>query len=77
MASVNKSLLTCPEAAEFLGVPVGTLAQWRSQRRGPQYVKLENRLVRYRIADLEAYVSKNLRKTDVDSGSCLALGSRA
>jgi excisionase family DNA binding protein len=53
-------LLTCQEAAEFLGVPVGTLAQWRSQRRGPQYIKLEGRLVRYRLTDLESYLSERL-----------------
>ena len=44
-------LLTPREAAEILGVPEGTLAQWRSQRRGPLFIKLESRLVRYRLAD--------------------------
>ena len=60
MASKNKMLLTCREAAEFLSIPVGTLAQWRSQRRGPPYIKLEDRLVRYRLTDLEAYLSGRL-----------------
>ena len=73
---MSKVLLTPKEAAEFLGIPEGTLAQWRSQRRGPQYVKLEGRLVRYRITDLEAYLSGHLIKTKVDNKPCVALGSR-
>ncbi len=55
--SAPHRLLTPAQAAEFLGVPEGTLAQWRSQRRGPAFVKLEGRLVRYRTNDLEAYVA--------------------
>lgn len=55
-------LLSPGEAAEFLGIPEGTLAQWRSQRRGPSFLKLEGRLVRYRVADLEAYLSGHVVK---------------
>lgn len=53
-------LLTPKEAGEFLGIPEGTLAQWRSQRRGPPFVKLEGRLVRYRAMDLEKYISSHI-----------------
>ena len=60
-----KTLFTPKEAAEHLGIPEATLAQWRSQRRGPPYVKLE-RLVRYRSSDLEAYIGKQLVETEVD-----------
>ncbi len=56
MATHSELLLTPKQAAEFLGIPLGTLAQWRSQRRGPPYIKLEGRLVRYRRSDLEAYL---------------------
>jgi predicted DNA-binding transcriptional regulator AlpA len=61
----NKSLLTPKEAAAFLGIPEGTLAQWRSQRRGPRYIKLEERLVRYRVPDLEEYLSQHSVGTDL------------
>ncbi len=64
MATHSKLLLTPKEAAEFLGIPSGTLAQWRSQRRGPPYIKLEERLVRYRRSDLEEYLSGHLVDTD-------------
>ena len=73
---MNRGLLTPKEASEFLGIPEGTLAQWRSQRRGPQYVKLEGRLVRYRITDVEAYLAGHLITTEVDNKPSIALGSR-
>ncbi len=64
MASGSKTtLLTAKEAAGVLCVPEGTLAQWRSQRRGPPYIKLEGRLVRYRAEDLENYLKEHVVKT--------------
>ena len=56
VASAQKALLTPDRAAEFLSVSPETLAQWRSQQRGPAYIKLEARLVRYRLSDLESYI---------------------
>jgi len=64
--SGSDALLTPKQAAEFLGIPEGTLAQWRSQRRGPQYVKLEGRLVRYRRSDLEDYIASRLVETIIE-----------
>ena len=58
-------LLTSKEASEFLGLRETTLAQWRSQRRGPKYIKLEKRLVRYGVADLEQYLSLHRVETEV------------
>jgi excisionase family DNA binding protein len=67
-------LFTPKQAAEFLGVPEGTLAQWRSQRRGPAFIKLEGRLVRYRVSDLEAYLSGHVVLTSIEpSGRLRAL----
>jgi excisionase family DNA binding protein len=44
------------EAAEILGVTPGTLSVWRCTRRYPlPYVKV-GRSVRYRMADLEAFI---------------------
>jgi len=61
---MREALLTPFQAAEFLGlldrkgqVSTETLAQWRSQGRGPRYIKLEQRLIRYRRSDLENYVT--------------------
>lgn len=68
MAITSGQLLTPAQAAEFLGVSLDTLAQWRSQRRGPSYIKLEGRLVRYRIAGLEKYiVEHSVESSDLTS----------
>jgi len=56
-AVASDVLLTPEKAADFLGVSKETLAQWRSERRGPRYIKLEKRLVRYLPSDLHNYLS--------------------
>ncbi len=48
-------LLTVQQVSEVTGISVETLNQWRSQRKGPPYLKLEGKLVRYRRADLLEY----------------------
>jgi predicted DNA-binding transcriptional regulator AlpA len=53
----KQRLLTPAQVAEFYRVSVDTLAQWRSQRRGPRYIKIGNRLIRYRLSDLEMYLA--------------------
>lgn len=63
-------LLTPGPAAEVLGIPEGTLAQWRCQRRGPPFIKLEGRLVRYRARDL---VHRRALRHRRDSGLFVAI----
>ena len=48
-------LLTVQQVFELTGISVETLNQWRSQRKGPPYLKIEGKLVRYRRADLIQY----------------------
>jgi excisionase family DNA binding protein len=48
-------LLSPDEVAGQLGVPVATLANWRSGGVGPVYLRV-GRHVRYRPADLEAWL---------------------
>lgn len=43
-----------PGLSERLGIPVGTLANWRWRRIGPAYYTY-GRHVRYLIADVEAW----------------------
>ncbi|NDA89544.1 MAG: DNA-binding protein [Alphaproteobacteria bacterium] len=51
-------LLDRQKAAEFLGVTPSTLAHWAStQRYDLKYVKV-GRLVKYRLNDLEIFLSK-------------------
>ena len=46
------------QAAEYLGISVQTLRNWRSKRRGPAYLKL-GRCVRYLRKDLAKYRCEN------------------
>ena len=54
IASSEQSL-NVPQAAEYLGIHPRTLDNWRSQHRGPRYIRLGRRIV-YRVGDVEAYL---------------------
>ena len=49
-------LLLPAAAAALLGVSVDTLADWRCRGGGPRYVRV-GRLIRYRDADLQAWLA--------------------
>jgi predicted DNA-binding transcriptional regulator AlpA len=42
--------------AAYIGKPERTLGQWRYLGRGPAYIKLENGSIRYRKADVDAWL---------------------
>ncbi len=44
------------EAARMLGYTVRTLRNWRFKGRGPRFVRVNARSIRYRIQDLEAWI---------------------
>jgi predicted DNA-binding transcriptional regulator AlpA len=46
------------QAAARLGLKVATLRAWRSQGRGPAYVRL-GRAIRYLATDLEEFLTSN------------------
>lgn len=48
-------LLTVDQVSDWLGVPKGTLYQWRSRRRGPRAIKIGNG-IRYRRSEIENYL---------------------
>ncbi len=48
--------LTVKQLAEVLQVPAGTIYRWRHQGTGPRAVRLSGRHVRFRRADVEAFV---------------------
>ena len=43
-------------AAEYLGCTSGTLKTWRSRGEGPRYNIIQNKLVRYHVDSLDAFV---------------------
>lgn len=51
-------LLTVAETAEALKVTRSTLNEWRRRGHGPRWFKLSPREVRYRAADIEAFLAE-------------------
>lgn len=65
-----------PEAAGTLKVKEGTLATWRSQGKGPPYVK-SGRTVRYPRAGLRNYLAAGLTTPQPAAARQLARGNMA
>jgi predicted DNA-binding transcriptional regulator AlpA len=60
-------LLTPEDVAAITGLSVETLAQWRSQKRGPPYLKISRNCVRYRQSDLDGWVAERIVRTDLEA----------
>jgi len=58
----QEALLNEVQAAIYLNVSARTLQQWRVSGRGPLFTKL-SRAVRYRRADLDAYVARGVAQS--------------
>ena len=52
----NDSVLRASQAAEYLGLKPRTLANWRSLRTGPAFIKIGNHAVGYRKSALEEFL---------------------
>jgi predicted DNA-binding transcriptional regulator AlpA len=52
----NDPVLRAKQAAEYLGLKPRTLANWRSLRTGPAFVKIGNHAVGYRKSALEEFI---------------------
>jgi len=51
-------LLTTREAAGYLRLAITTLEHWRLEGRGPRWIRLSIRQIRYRRADLESWLAE-------------------
>ncbi len=58
MPRTNNDYFTTDELAERLAIKPNTLERWRSQGVGPPFVKVGNRAVRYKFAEVEAWLEK-------------------
>jgi predicted DNA-binding transcriptional regulator AlpA len=65
-------LMTPQELAAMTGLRVQTLAKMRCQGHGPAFVKLSHRAVRYKAADVAAWIDSNV----VDRAAALEGGRR-
>ncbi len=55
---VGKRLLTTQEAAQYLGLKIQTIYNWRHARKGPDYVMIGG-APRYEIESLEYFIKSN------------------
>ena len=55
----DPGLVSTKVAAKIMGTEPRTMDNWRSLGRGPAYIKLNNRNVRYALADLLDYIQKH------------------
>jgi hypothetical protein len=59
----DDDFISAKHAAAMLDTTPGQLSNWRSQRRGPPFVKGYGRFIRYRIKDLKTYLAERLKVT--------------
>ena len=45
-----------PQAAQYIGIKPGTLAKWRRHGHGPRFLRIGHNTVRYRKADVDAFL---------------------
>jgi excisionase family DNA binding protein len=61
-AQSNETFVPDTVAAPLLGLTAPTLRRWRHEGRGPRYCKVGSS-VRYKVADLEEFISKRIVET--------------
>lgn len=59
----SKRMVTEHEAANWLGLDVTTLRDWRFRRVGPAYVKYLNKAVRYPVDELAKFAERSMVQT--------------
>ncbi|MBP3984787.1 helix-turn-helix domain-containing protein [Pseudoxanthomonas helianthi] len=59
--------LTTKQAAEALNVTPHTLENWRHAGRGPRFIRYSRTCIRYRPADLDAWLAQRAAESATDS----------
>jgi predicted DNA-binding transcriptional regulator AlpA len=52
-------LLREVEVSRWVSVSTGALRRWRKERRGPPFVRLGRRAIRYRASDVALWLDSN------------------
>jgi predicted DNA-binding transcriptional regulator AlpA len=63
----REPLATDDEFCEYAGITKGHSAQLRYTGKGPKYVKITGRQVRYRWPDIEAWIESRTRSRTAES----------
>lgn len=58
-----ETLLTTQETAAYMQITTDWLTQLRKRGLGPQYIRTSRRFIRYRRADLEAWLLLHTQQT--------------
>ena len=61
-AIIASALLSVDQVSAYTGIAVGTLHAWRCRGCGPPWCKLGGKIVRYRLADVEAWIEGSKRE---------------
>lgn len=68
MASAKKffpnNTMDTKQAADYIGIHEVTLKNWRRMNRGPKFYKVGPRRVRYKKADVEAWLNDTARQPE-------------
>jgi predicted DNA-binding transcriptional regulator AlpA len=64
---MQTQLLSTPQAAKFLNVSIAFLERDRWAGARVPFVKIGSRAVRYRLADLEAYICSNRQQSILEA----------
>jgi hypothetical protein len=67
------AFISTAHAAAYIGSTPGVMLNWRSQRRGPRYHG-KGDFVRYRISDLDLWMSSRADEVRPDELSMVVLG---
>ena len=72
---MTESYLSSLQAADLLGIKEQTLRTWRSDGRGPKYIRLGHRRGRvlYRVADVEAWLAEHTFSSTAEEAAACAL----
>ena len=63
----DDTLLDSPATGVYLGLSERTLERWRRDRRGPKFIRLSARAIRYRLGDLRAW--RDAQTVECDSNA--------
>jgi predicted DNA-binding transcriptional regulator AlpA len=63
-----QNILRGRDAANYLQISLRTLDGWRIKGGGPRYIKLKNKIILYRLADLDEWLTSQERNHTHDTG---------
>lgn len=65
----GSELLTEKQAAELMALSVKTLQGWRFTGKGPRFIKVGTKSVRYQVADILGWIDLQRRQSTSDPGT--------